>query len=168
MIPVLGLTVLLAIAIPLGGCGSGGNPSGNSSAINNADGSFSTCETEARAMPYVQGMMVTSASGGLTVKLLRSVPGPPVKGTNTWTVEVDQADTGAALDGLTIAVDPYMPDHMHGTNPVLVTPGTAAGTYTMNPLYLYMSGYWEVRMTLAGATAVDAGTDDATIRICIP
>ena len=40
----------------------------------------------------------------------------------------------------------------------MVTPASA-GTYTMAP-YLYMSGYWEVRMTL--------GTDDAMIPICIP
>ena len=93
MIRVFGLTVLLAVATPLGGCGPGAGPSGNTSAVS-TDGSFLTCDTEARATPYTKGMHVTSRGGALTVKLLQSVPGPPVKGTDTWTIEVDQADTG--------------------------------------------------------------------------
>lgn len=158
MIRVVGPTVLVAMVISLGGCGPGAGPSGSSSAINGTDGSFSTCATEVRATPYVKGMQVTSTSGVLTVKLLESKPGPPVKGTDTWTIEVDEVDTGTPIEGLDVVVVPYMPDHMHGTNPVLVTPA-GAGTYTL-AAYLYMSGYWEVRMTL--------GTDDAMIPICIP
>ena len=158
MIRVLGLAVLVVTAFSLGGCGPGAGTGGNTSAVNGTDGSFSTCATEMRATPYVKGMQVTSTSGALIVKLLESVPGPPVKGTDTWTIEVDQVDTGTPIEGLDVAVAPYMPDHQHGTNPVVVTPASA-GTYTM-AAYLYMSGYWEVRMTL--------GTDDAMIPICIP
>ena len=110
--------------------------------------------------------MSRPTSGALIVKLLESVPGPPVKGTDTWTIEVDQVDTGTPIEGLDVAVVPYMPDHMHGTNPVGVTPA-GAGTYTLAPVYLYMSGFWQVTVKLGGA-AVAAGTDSAVIPICIP
>ena len=159
---LFGLTALVLVAW---GCGS--STSTTMSPINGTDGSFLTCATETRAQPYQAGMQVASASGALIVKLVSSVPGPPVKGTNTWTIEVDAADTGAAVDGVNVVVAPYMPDHAHGTNPVGVTPAGVVGTYTLMPVYLYMSGYWEVRMTLGGAP-VDAGIDSAMIPICIP
>ena len=173
MIRVLGLTVLVALAF--GGCGPGAGASGTTTPITGVDGSFATCDTETRATPYTKGMQVTSVDGTRIVKLLESKPGPPVKGTNTWTVEVDDATTGTPLDGLPITVAPYMPDHLHGTTPVGVTPAgppaglpAGSGTYTLDPMYLYMSGFWQVKMNFGVVAVVDSGPYDAMIPICIP
>ena len=164
MIRFVCLSLLVATA-GLGGCGPGLGANG----FNGADGSFATCATETRAMPYrPYELRVRSTSGARTVLLQSSTPGPPVKGKNIWIIGVYKGDV--SIDGLNISVDPYMPDNMQGTNPVIVTPTypiPGAGEYTLDPLYLYMSGYWEVRMTLAGFPG-DTATDSAMIPICIP
>lgn len=157
---VASASLMAVLALAGGGCGSSGEAPADSGAV------FKTCATDDRAMPYRAGMSVSSDGGTFTVKLVGSDPGPPVKGRNIWTVEIDASATGLPLDGLDLSVTPWMPDHMHGSTPVVVTP-TAAGNYDLEPVYLYMSGLWEVRMTIVG-TMVGAGTTDtATLPICI-
>lgn len=155
-----------ALALAGASCGSGG-PAGTPAPITNADGSFTTCATETRATPYQPGMQVASAAGTFTVKLLESVPGPPVKGQNTFTVEIDETDSGAPLDGLDVTVTPWMPDHGHGTTPVAVT-AAGSGTYTLAPVYTYMSGFWQIQFIIAGTVGETGTTDTAVIPICIP
>jgi len=147
----------------MAGCGSGG-ASTDSSGI-----AFSTCTTEKRAVPYRPGIEVTSSAGLFTVKLVQSVPGPPVKGNEVWTIEVDDATTTptTSLDNLTVSVTPWMPDHGHGTNPVNVT-ASGGGEYGLDPLYLYMAGYWEIRLAIISGTGATATADEAMIPICIP
>jgi hypothetical protein len=158
--------VMWSVAAGVVGCGAGGE---TPTPINltNADGSFLTCATDTRALPYTAGMQVTSDQGTFIVKLLASTPAPPVKGQNSWSVEVDEADTGAPQGGLSVTVSPWMPDHQHGTTPAEVT-APDSGPYTLSPIYTYMSGLWQIRFTIVG-TAVGAGTTDtAIIPICIP
>jgi hypothetical protein len=159
MIRVWRFTVLAALSLV--GCGSSPGGAGPSDAM------FANCAVETRAQPYQSGMQVMSSNGLFTVRLLESNPGPPVKGQNTWTVEVDDVASGAPLDGLDVAVLPWMPDHVHGSTPVAVTPDTA-GKYTLKPVYLYMSGYWEVRFTIVGNLAGQTTSDAAMIPMCIP
>jgi hypothetical protein len=76
-----------------------------------------------------------------------------------------------------------MPDHNHGSGP---TPGEALGSgiYSVNPVYLYMVGFWQVKIaiqalpaaTSAGpadggggtSAAAPATSDNAIFPICIP
>jgi hypothetical protein len=55
-----------------------------------------------------------------------------------------------------------MPHHGHGTSQPSLTPN-ADGTYTIDGLYLYMVGLWEVVLS-AKAGAV---TDTATFAFCV-
>jgi hypothetical protein len=162
----LSLAAGLALAA-VAGCGSGGEAPSDGAALS-ADGAFTTCDTETRAMPYQAGMQVMSSAGVFTIKLLGSTPAPPIKGQNTWTLEVDEAATGTPLDDLDLSVNPWMPDHGHGQPvPVGVTPA-GAGTYTLAPVYLYMSGFWQVKMTIVAAQLAGNNTDSGLIPICIP
>ena len=156
------------------GCGSGSTPP------TTADADFYSCAEEVRAVPYQPGMSVTSQAGSFVVKVLdstwtdpagRVLSEPPAKGTNVWTIEVDDATTAAPVDGLTITVTPRMPDHRHGTKTVAVTPA-GAGQYTVNPLYLYMVGYWEITLGISRAPDADAGivsapSETAMFPVCI-
>lgn len=136
---------------------------------------FIDCAAETRATPYTPGMKEPSLAGAWVVRLLDNtflVGGkpqsqPPAKGSDTWIIEVDDA-SGRPTDGVVTGVSPYMPDHRHGTTPVMVV-AAGSGTYTLAPLYLYMSGYWEITVALAGtSTAGAANTDSAMFPICIP
>jgi YtkA-like len=175
MLRVLGSAIMATLA--LGGCGAGKQAPFDASQDADDDTLFVTCATDDSVPPYEPGRQVLSTgTGKLAIKWLQNVPGPPggspgppVKGNNTWTVEVDDVDTGMALDGLTLTILPWMVLHNHGTLEVVVTTSGAPGQYTLAPMYLYMSGVWDVRFTILGAPAdVGAATDAATIRICIP
>lgn len=168
----LGQPVLLAtcglVTCGLAACGQNAAKPDDAAA---GDDAFVTCETDTRAMPYRPGMTVDSSATPplFRLKLVESVPGPPTKGISTWTVEVDDFATEAPLDNLELAVMPYMPDHQHGTKPVVVTPvNDAPGTYTLSPVNLFMSGVWQVRFTIVGAQIAGGITDTAVIPICIP
>lgn len=139
-----------------------------------AGADFIDCAAETRATPYTPGMKERSISGAWVVKLLnntfasngQALPQAPAKGTDTWTIEVDDA-AGRSTDGVVTGISPYMPDHRHGTTPVMVS-ASGTGTYTLTPLYLYMSGYWEITVNLAGSAGSGVTTDTAMFPICIP
>ena len=76
------------------------------------------------------------------------MPAPPAKGLNAWTLALTDA-TGSPMSGATITVKPYMPDHGHGSSIVpAVTPMSAAGTYQVTLLDLFMAGIWTVTFTI--------------------
>lgn len=96
----------------------------------------------------VPAMTLTSENGAWDVSLWL-YPAPARKGSNDVVYGVtDRA--GAAVDGLTIATQPWMPSHGHGTStaPTIAPQGT--GLYWATPVRLYMSGRWELRTTLSG------------------
>ncbi|HEX2657105.1 MAG TPA: FixH family protein [Polyangia bacterium] len=164
------VTSALAFAlIGASGCGSSSEPM-----VTDAD--FYSCAEETRATPYQAGMSVTSRDGRFVIKVLDStwtdpsgnvISEAPAKGINAWTLEVDDAATLQPVDGLKINVTPRMPDHRHGTKTVAVT-AAGGGVYALNPLYLYMVGYWEITLDMtdaAGATA--AAPDSAMFHLCV-
>jgi hypothetical protein len=174
------LTIAAAAAALLSSpsCSSPASPAADSGADvgPGPDVDFISCADEPRAPPFQQGMQVPSAAGTYVVKLVRNtftdasgkvLTEPPAKGVDVWTVEVDAAATQTPLDGLTIAVRPFMPDHGHGTTSVGVTPA-GAGVYTISPLNLYMAGYWEVTLTITDPSAATPASDTAMLKICVP
>jgi hypothetical protein len=173
----------VAVGAALPACHSGGNGE------TPPDADFVVCTGETRATPYQPGMQVTSTHGTFVLKLLSNTfTGPDgktideafVKGNDVWMVESDVAATTSPADGLSISVNPYMPDHLHGTTPVGVMPVGSGGQYMISPVNLYMAGYWEVTFTLVQpvqADTTDAGadaappapiSDTAVLKICVP
>jgi YtkA-like len=171
------LLPVLAIAAA-GGCGNGAAP------VDAGDDglTFATClESHASksVMPYAPGVTVPSSGGTYMATLVTSQPGypddhkppgPEVKGVNTWNVLIGDS-AGAPLDGLTVTVTPYMPDHRHGTSVAPVTTASGAGGYLVTPVYLYMSGYWEVTLDIE-PPATDGGaaprSESVMFNLCIP
>ncbi len=106
-----------------------------------------TCGSSVATDDYVAGVTKVG-DNEYTVVLLESDPAPPFEGDNRWTVRVLDPG-GEPLSGLTIEVYPFMPDHGHGTAvQAVVTPVSPDGTYEIEPLNLFMSGVWVVRLTL--------------------
>lgn len=127
------------------GCGGGSDTTTN-------------CATETRAQVYRPGMQQRGDQGALNITLVDSTPGPPLKGDNTWTLQITDL-AGAAQPGATLTVTPYMPDHRHGTSVKPMTTDQGGGKYSVSPLNLFMPGLWTV--TIAPRTA--AGTADSTV-----
>lgn len=128
------------------------------------DARFASCVGDPRADAYRPGLAKPGEAGQLTVTLVAATPSPPAKGTNQWTVRITDA-AGAPVDGATVAVAPFMPDHNHGSSmkPV-VRAGATPGEYVVDSLYFFMIGLWRVTFTIALPTG---GADNAVFQLCV-
>ncbi len=111
------------------------------------------CETETRDDTYVLGL--SKRGTWADVVFVDALPAPPSRGDNTWTIRVTD-DSGAVLPELDISVDPFMPDHFHGTSVRCeVSESETPGEYVLEPLNLFMPGLWEVTVLLRDAERED-------------
>jgi hypothetical protein len=80
---------------------------------------------------------------------VNGTPGEPDRGDNEWTIEAMDSG-GSMLDGASIQVKPWMPDHRHGTNPLYIdaTPTGRPGQYTLPTFDLFMGGFWTFTFTV--------------------
>jgi hypothetical protein len=95
--------------------------------------------------------VVQSDSGALTVSVWTSPDQPPTRGNLTLQLLVQDATTGAPVDGLTFEIVPTMPSMGHGTSDVPKTKPSGDGYYVVSDVNLFMAGRWELRMTITGA-----------------
>lgn len=163
-------TYLLRVALLASGavwaCSSSSQPdkSSSNSSSSSSDGTTISCESEPRDV-YVANLQKTGQSTALTFVLAESIPAPPAKGRNTWTVRVLDPRNGTAIAGATISAMAFMPAHGHSaSNPIVVTPtsnNTAA--YTIAPITLFMPGLWEVTLD-ADANGV---RDRVVFKLCV-
>ena len=140
-----------------GGCGS-------STPTSTPDGSFLGCMGDIHADDYTAGMVKPGMNGKLSVQLMTSDPGPPIKGTNSWSVLVKDS-SGAPVDGASIVVFPFMPYHNHGTQVQAVVTPMMNGTYGITPLYFFMAGLWQTTLTVN--TADGMTSDSVAFSFCI-
>ncbi len=134
------------------------------------DDSPPTCEVDDRDEPYFSGISKTG-SANYVIKLVDSNPAPPAKGNNVWFIEVTNPDATAA-SGLVVDLEGFMPDHGHGTPVVPTVVDNGEGGYTLDPVNLFMPGYWEVSLTLSDPGDSEGSDDDVeldsvTFRFCV-
>jgi hypothetical protein len=126
-----------------------------------ANGSTATaCAADTRKDLYAAGM--TKPAGALVVKLVEAAPGPPIKGMNAMTLNVTDAN-GAPVDGASLAVVPFMPDHAHGSARKTVIKPIGAGTYEVTDIWLPMAGLWKLTVTVQA----NGATSEATFQFCV-
>jgi hypothetical protein len=163
--------VVLALAA-VAGCGGNGTKIGSDLAM--APGDMATsggklcvdARADAWTLPATP-MKKMSQNGVYQVSLLASAASPPIIGDLTsWTLAVADA-SGADVSGATFMtkcldnsvkpVCPWMPDHHHGTGALAnVAPASVNGQYTVEPLYLFMAGYWTITATITSGSATDS------------
>jgi hypothetical protein len=80
----------------------------------------------------------------------------PVRGENRFDLEIVQTDTGAAVEGLSLAVTPWMPAMGHGTSVRPSVSDVGGGHYQIDGVYLFMPGLWELRIAITGSIRDDA------------
>ncbi len=120
------------------------------------------CSLDSRAQVFSAGMSAM-ADDGVQVVLVSALPAPPVRFDNEWSVQILDAQ-GEALDVTELQVEPFMPDHGHGTpEPPMPVAGQELGDWEMGPFDLWMPGIWEVRFAIvhAGTTSI------AVLTLCI-
>jgi hypothetical protein len=121
----------------------------------------SVCATDPRVQPFAAGLEAKTTSG-LTLKIVDATPTPPAKGDNAWTLALTDAG-GAAVDGATLTVKTWMPDHGHGSSIVPAVAASGGGKYALTRLNLFMPGIWEITFSIARAGT----TETAMFTLCI-
>lgn len=146
------LVVGLALALFAPACAGDDDDGGH-------DDTEVNCATEDRDDDFVAGM---GKDGDIfTFRLMDSVPAPPDKGDNTWTIRIEEGGEGVADLDLNVSLN--MPDHGHGTPvPVEIT-DEGEGNYTADPLNMWMPGLWDVTITASDG----ADTDDVIFSFCV-
>jgi hypothetical protein len=140
-------TLLVGGTSALSGCTSStGSTDPGSSGSSGTSGQTSTaCDKDTRKDIYSAGL--AKQSSALSVKIVESTPSPPKKGTNTMMLEISDP-AGKPIDGATVSVTPWMPDHAHGSAVTpLVTP-MSGGKYNVEKIYYPMPGLWRVTVTV--------------------
>ena len=138
-------------------CSSG---SGGDTAASTVDTSPPACASDPRIDSYAPDLIHDGDSGIYTFTLVSSDPAPPVQGTNDWTISL--ADSAGAVTDATLTAVPFMPDMGHGTSATPVT--TRNGDdYDISPVYLFMSGVWNVTLTAEEGDV----SDQAVFTFCV-
>jgi hypothetical protein len=153
------IAVALAAAVaPLLAAGGCSDPAPS---IDGGD-TAANCADETRDDTWVADLEKAGSEGLVTARFVDAVPAPPARFENLWTLELRDLD-GAPLDDLTIAVQPFMPDHAHGTSVVPTVEGLGDGSYRIGDIDLWMPALWEVRLSID----TGAATDRVVFSFCI-
>lgn len=151
-------SLLVFLVAPLGACGddAGGSPDAG-------DTSLPSCAEDDRDVDYVAGITAEGAAQ-YSVALMDSNPSPPSKGDNIWSIELSDPQ-GVAAAGMELDVTAFMPDHGHSTTAVAVVTDDGNGAYTINPVNLFMPGYWEI--SIAVMDPASAELDTIMFKFCV-
>jgi hypothetical protein len=119
------------------------------------------CGGDSRVQSYKPGMGQMGASGVFRFDLASATPQPQSSGTEVWVVRIQDASGKPVTDATFPSTPtspnprPWMPEHGHGTSVVAVT-NNHDGTYTFDPMYLYMLGIWETDIVAESGGKTDA------------
>lgn len=167
------LPLLLALcASSLSACsdeadsGEAGAGEGSSGGGNVPDGDAepsASSECASAGEDFMLGMSKTTPSGALTVAIVAAEPAPPLKGANSWTVQLS-GESGEPITGATVSFSGWMPLHRHGLTALPLILELAGGRYEIEPIILFMPQLWELSVAVARGDQ----TEQVTFDICVP
>lgn len=163
--PVRSLTpfavAVLAFGVACGAACSHADDHATDAGAQPAETAVSYCVGDPRAQTYAPGLEKAADGGAFKAKLLSIDPNPTARGDNTWQLQLLDK-SGAPVDGATIKVKPFMPDHGHPSSITPTVTATGGGKYSVL-LNLFMPGLWQITFTVtAGAT-----TDSIVYSFCV-
>lgn len=122
------------------------------------------CDTITDKDEFTIGLTKTGDAGLLNFSIVSGDPAPPIRGDNTWVIDVTAQAGAAPITDAQMTVKPFMPAHQHGAGKtVVVEPMPTAGQYQLSPINLWMPGVWETTINVTSAT----GTDKVVFKFCI-
>jgi hypothetical protein len=149
--------VVLASVLAVAACSSGDGATGTT---NGAVAPATGCAADTRKDVYAAGL--TKPAGTYQVKIVEATPSPPAKGNNDMTLEIVDANH-QPVDGATVTVTPFMPDHGHGSAVTPVVTPSAAGKYVVSKIYLAMAGLWKITISVQSG----GSTQEAAFQFCV-
>jgi hypothetical protein len=140
-----GTLLVMASVSALGACSSSPTDPGSSGSSGTSGQAATACDKDTRKDVFTAGL--AKQSSALSVKIVESTPSPPKKGTNTMVLEITDP-AGKPIDGATVSVTPWMPDHAHGSAVTPQVTPMSGGKYNVEKIYYPMPGLWKVTVTV--------------------
>lgn len=161
---VSGLTISAIVLGASIGCSSTDTPAStpNDAGAVVDEASAITCTNDSRANTFAANLEKVGQGGVYRFVLVSSDPSPPVRGTNRWTVRINDA-AGAPVTGSVIEISSFMPDHGHASSVKASSTEQPDHSYVIEPLYLFMPGLWQITLKATTGTVVDS----AVFTFCI-
>jgi hypothetical protein len=164
--PVRSLVVaVVASAAVLGACSSSSDGSMGTGTSSMPETNAAACSTWDGTKPsqtldaYGGGVDVVheSTGGHFTFDLVSITPPPPALGNMTWILKIADASGKPVTDATFPMIKTWMPQHQHSSTAQAAPTNNGDGSYTIDQLYLYMAGVWEVTFTAQSGSTTDSG-----------
>ncbi len=156
-------TATLSLAIALAACSPANDAPTAASMVPSATADVIGCANDPRADAYRANLSKVGTGKSLTFVLVAASPAPPAINNNTWTLQVLDSN-GSPIPNATFSpIKTWMPDHGHGSPEVPLATPNPDGTYSVQPLDLFMNGLWQVTFTAQVGTV----SDSATFSFCV-
>lgn len=95
---------------------------------------------------------------GSFIFVMKSAPSEPVVGSNSATLTIRDGSSGAAVEGATIKVVPWMTMHGHGSPKNAGVKEKGKGVYEVDGLYYSMEGSWDLLINIQKGDIEDSAT----------
>lgn len=95
---------------------------------------------------------------GAFIFAMQTEPAEPVVGSNRIILTVKDAGSGAAVEGATVRVVPWMSIHGHGSPQETHVKEKGKGVYEVDDIYYSMGGAWELLLTIQKGIVEDAAS----------
>jgi hypothetical protein len=95
---------------------------------------------------------------GAFIFVLKPSPTQPVVGSNSVTLIIRDAGSGAAVEGATVRVVPWMTMHGHGSPKNTLVQDKGGGVYKVNDLDYSMEGAWDLLVTIQKGNVEDSAS----------
>ena len=152
-----------AVASAALGCSSSGGDGGTGGTSGAGTTTSTACSADNRKDIYTAGLAKQTATRALSIKLMDAMPAPPQKQSNALILQVVDA-AGMPVDGATVSVTPFMPDHGHGSSVKPTVTAKGGGLYDVANVYLPMPGLWRLTVTVQ---MPNVAAQDAAFQFCI-
>ena len=97
-------------------------------------------------------------NNGSFIFVVKPAPAQPVVGSNLVTLTIRDASSGAAVQGATVKVVPWMTMHGHGSPKNTRVQEKGSGVYEINDLYYSMEGPWDLLITIQKGSVEDSAS----------
>jgi hypothetical protein len=141
LLSATGALALVAFSL-LPACGSS-----QAASSNNGNGQGCSATT---TFPTSALSSVSSDAGKLRVSVYSAPYQPLIAGTSCLELVVTDPSTGAAVDGLSITMTPWMPAMGHGADTIPALTPLGQGRYVFTEVGLFMPGEWQLRTQFSG------------------
>jgi len=161
----IGWLVALSVLAACGDDDGDGDDSDDGMGHPHVDGSLPEAPCPEETPEFRIGLQATGEEGSIVAELIDADRVPPRKDENDWTIEFQDPDGNALEDAELTMARPFMPVHGHdGMYPPEVDPLDNPGQFQVDNLNLWMTGPWQVQLTVASESA---GDDYVVFHVCV-